>query len=346
MGGRHDKPSDLRSAPKTTNSGTKTPAKASRLRLNSAPLRSADGSSGDATRKALRPTVKAPTGKASAKGGKTASRARVPEQPARAKPFVKWAGGKRQLLGKIHEHLPRTYGTYHEPFLGGGAVFFSLAPRGEAFLSDSNERLVRCYKGIQKNAKGVISLLKGYKRDRAFFERMREMDIDSAEDEEVAAWFIFLNKTGFNGLYRVNRKNRFNVPFGDSSQRQLFDEENLMACQRALSRATIECQDYQQVEQRARPGDLVYFDPPYLPLSATSSFTSYTARGFSENDHIALRDMALRLKDQGIHVLLSNSSPAAKFYERPSFRTVRVLATRQVNRNADGRGKIAELLIK
>jgi len=270
---------------------------------------------------------------------------REPNPPGRAKPFVKWAGGKRQLLAEIHQHVPRTYGTYHEPFVGGGAVFFSLSPPGEVFLSDSNERLVRCYKGIKKDARAVIEVLQSYRRGRDFFEEMRQRDIDRASDVEVAAWFIFLNKTGFNGLYRVNRKNRFNVPFGDGSNRQLFDETNLLACQRALTNATIECQDFRQAAKRARPGDFVYFDPPYIPLSATSSFTSYTARGFTDADQRALRDLALDLKSRGVHVLVSNSSPAAKLYGRP-FSTTRVLATRQVNRNSHGRGKIAELLIK
>jgi DNA adenine methylase len=268
-----------------------------------------------------------------------------PAELGRAKPFVKWVGGKRQLLAEIHRHVPETYGAYHEPFVGGGAVFFSLSPPGEVFLSDSNERLVRCYKGIKKDAKAVIAELKTFRRGRDFFEEMRRRDIDRASDVEVAAWFIFLNKTGFNGLYRVNRNNRFNVPFGDGTHRQLFDEKNLLACQRALTSATIECQDFRQAARRALPGDFVYFDPPYIPLSPTSSFTSYTARGFTDADQCALRDLALDLKSRGVHVLVSNSSPAAKLYGRP-FSTTRVLATRQVNRNADGRGKIAELLIK
>lgn len=267
--------------------------------------------------------------------------------PGRARPFVKWAGGKRQLLGEIRKLVPKTYGSYYEPFVGGGAVFFSLCPPGEVFLSDSNERLVRCYRGIKKDAKEVIARLKSFRRDREFFEEMRQKDIDRVRDDaEVAAWFIFLNKTGFNGLYRVNRKNRFNVPFGDGSNRQLFDEANLLACQRALTNATIECQDFRQAAQRARPGDFVYFDPPYIPLSATSSFRSYTARGFTDADQRTLRDLARRLKEDGVHVLISNSSPAAQLYKKPDFETTRVLATRQVNRNADGRGKIAELLIK
>ena len=259
------------------------------------------------------------------------------------RPFVKWVGGKRQLLDRILKRVPRSYGTYHEPFLGGGAVFFALSPT-KAFLSDSNKRLIRCYKGIRNNVAEVISLLKGYKRNRPFFLKMRELDIDQATDAEVAAWFIFLNKTGFNGLYRVNSKNRFNVPYGDNKNAQICDEENLMACHRALASAEVEHEDFSKVLDRAQPDDLVYFDPPYKRLSATSYFTSYTAEGFTEDDQVRLRNVALELKRRGVHVLLSNSSSARSLYE-DDFSLSRVFATRAVNSRADRRGRITELLI-
>ena len=264
----------------------------------------------------------------------------------RPRPFVKWAGGKRQLLAAIRKHVPETYGTYHEPFLGGGAVFFELSPL-RAFLSDSNERLVRSYRGIKNDVDGVIHLLKGYKRNRRFFLKMRKADIDRATDAEVAAWFIFLNKTGFNGLYRVNSKNRFNVPYGDNKNAHICDEDNLMACHRALANAEIAHEDFSKVLERAVPGDLVYFDPPYVPLSATSYFTSYTAKGFTNEDQIRLRDIALELKKKGVHVILSNSSSARSLYEEHGndFSLSRVLAARAVNSRADRRGKITELLI-
>lgn len=288
--------------------------------------------------------------------GRTKDRGQISEgNPAKAtgafsdaaqpKPFVKWAGGKRQLLTEIRHLVPPRYGTYHEPFLGGGAVFFALSPV-KAFLSDSNERLVRSYNGIKKHLEEVLSLLKGYKRTRPFFLEMRGRDIDrSPSDAEVAAWFIFLNKTGFNGLYRVNSKNLFNVPYGDNKNAQIYDEENLRACSRALAHAKIECEDYSAVLKRAKRGDLVYFDPPYMPLSATSYFTSYTAKGFTREDQIKLRGVALELKDKGVHVLLSNSSRAAELYKSREFSLVRVLAARPVNSKAGGRGKIEELLI-
>ena len=265
----------------------------------------------------------------------------VPERP---KPFVKWAGGKRQLLTAILRHVPKRYGTYHEPFVGGGAVFFALSPP-RAFLSDSNQRLVRAYKGIRNDVADVIALLKGYKKTRDFFLEMRDRDIDQTEDAEVAAWFIFMNKMGFNGLYRVNSRNRFNVPFGDNMNAQICDEENLQACSRALAKAEVECEDFSAVEGRARPGDLVYFDPPYVPLSATSYFTSYTAKGFTPEDQAALRDLALRLKKNDVRIILSNSSTARSLY-RDGFSVRTVLAARAVNSRADRRGKISELLIR
>lgn len=259
------------------------------------------------------------------------------------KPFVKWAGGKRQLLTAILRRVPKVYGTYHEPFVGGGALFFALSPSA-AFLSDSNLRLVRCYNGIKNHVSDVISLLKGFKKTRDSFLEMRDRDIDQAEDAEVAAWFIFMNKMGFNGLYRVNSKNQFNVPFGDNKNARICDERNLEACSAALAKAEIACEDFSAVEERARPGDLVYFDPPYIPLSATSYFTSYTAKGFTPKDQEALRDLALRLKKKDVRVILSNSSKARSLYQ-DDFSVTKVFAARAVNSKADRRGKITELLI-
>lgn len=265
----------------------------------------------------------------------------------RAKPFVKWAGGKRQLLREIERHIPKTgIGTYHEPFLGGGAVFFSLPLGTKAYLSDSNERLVRTYQGIQKNVERVIALLKGYPHDRTFFEEMRGRDIDRATDVEVAAWFIYLNKTGFNGLYRVNSKNKFNVPFGRYKNIRYLNEANLKACADSLKTAEIEHQDFEKALKKVVRGDFVYLDPPYVPLSTTSNFTSYTAGRFTHADQERLRDAVRGLKERGAQILLSNSSSAAHLYDEEGFETIEVLASRTVNSKSSGRGKIKELLIK
>lgn len=281
---------------------------------------------------------------------KKLARKTTPSAPAgvdarRPKPFVKWAGGKRKLLDKILQHIPARYGTYHEPFLGGGALFFALTP-GKARLSDSNERLVRTYQGIKDDVEGVIALLKEYPRTRDFFMDFRKRDIDRSSDTEVAAWFIFLNKLGYNGLYRVNSKNVFNVPYGDYANPNVCDEVNLRACARSLVNATITRQDFSHALKQVKPGDLVYFDPPYVPLSATSKFTSYTAEGFTGEDQIRLRDAALQLRRKRVHVLISNSSAAAPLYKaEDGFSSVEVLVGRSVNSKGDGRGKIAELLI-
>jgi DNA adenine methylase len=266
--------------------------------------------------------------------------------PRAPKPFVKWAGGKRQLLDEIRERLPDDFKTYHEPFVGGGAVFFALSAGRPAHLSDSNLRLVRAYRGIKESVADVIGLLQSCQKSRDAYLKMRARDIDAASDAEVAAWFIYLNKLGFNGLYRVNSKNKFNVPYGDNDNAVICDERNLRACAEALVRAELHCEDFTSVRDRARPGDVVYFDPPYFPVSSTSYFTSYTVGGFTRADQEKLRDLARDLKEAGVHVLLSNSPPAADLYRADlGFSVTEVLASRAVNSKAELRGKITELLI-
>jgi DNA adenine methylase len=278
--------------------------------------------------------------------GRVATTAPAPSTRT-AKPFVKWAGGKRQLLPDIIERVPDFAGRYFEPFVGGGALFFRLAPK-KAVLADTNERLIRTYRGVQKDVEGVIRLLSRYPHDEAFFYDLREKDIDHAKsDTEVAAWLIYLNRTGYNGLYRVNSKNRFNVPFGRYANPTICDHETLRACSRALAGAKLEHTDFAAAVDKAREGDFVYFDPPYAPLSKTSSFASYTKDGFGPSEQERLRDVALELKRRGVHVLLSNSSAedVRRLYGK-GFRITKVLATRVVNSKASQRGAIPELLIE
>lgn len=263
----------------------------------------------------------------------------------RSKPFIKWAGGKRQLLPEILRHVPERFGTYHEPFVGGGAVFFALPQGTVARLSDSNERLVRAYRGIKFHVEDVIRKLNEFRVDRDTYLEQRARNIDADSDADVAAWFIYLNKTGYNGLYRVNSRNMFNVPHGTRTGRvYICDEDNLRACAKALANATVVHQDFEHALRQVRRGDLVYLDPPYIPVSATSYFTSYTVDGFTHDDQIRLRDAALKVKRKGARVIVSNSSAARKLYGE-GFKITEVLASRQVNSKADRRGKIAELLI-
>lgn len=265
-----------------------------------------------------------------------------PDEPAR--PFLKWAGGKRQLLPELERRVP-SFTSYFEPFAGSGALFFALRPR-RAVLADANERLIRTYQGVRDDVEGVITLLKTYPHDATFFYRLRTVDIDRRSDTELAAWFIYLNKTGYNGLYRVNRANRFNVPFGRYTNPTICDEVNLRACSRALVGVKLLVDDFESVVRPAKRGDFVYFDPPYVPLSATSSFTSYTSDRFGPDEQRRLRDVARQLKTRGVAVMLSNSSaPFVRDLYARGFRVQQVTATRLVNSRASGRGSIAEFVI-
>jgi DNA adenine methylase len=262
------------------------------------------------------------------------------------RPFLKWAGGKRQILPVLRQHLPRRFGTYYEPFLGGGALFFATGPK-RAVLSDVNARLVRAYRGVRDHVDKVIRLLQQYPHDRAFFDAMREVAIDSRSDPEVAAWMIYLNRTAYNGLYRVNRDNRFNVPFGRYKNPRICNPDVLHACSSALAKVEIAENDFEAAVAKAKRGDFVYFDPPYVPLSRTSSFTSYTSRGFGDAEHERLRDVAAKLKRRGVSVLLSNSSAdlIQRFYG-DGFELTEVFVSRPVNSRASARGAVRELIIR
>jgi DNA adenine methylase len=262
------------------------------------------------------------------------------------RPFLKWAGGKRRLVAQIVPHLPRSFGRFHEPFVGSGALFFHLRPR-RASLSDTNARLVRTYSGLCDAPDRVIELLSSYPHDKQFFLKMRTLAIDERSDAEVAAWFVYLNKTAYNGLYRVNSKNGYNVPFGDYQRPTICDEATLRRCAKQLKGVTLRESDFESAARRARKGDLVYFDPPYVPLSATSYFTSYTTQGFGPDEQRRLRDLALALKRRGVHVRLSNSgAPLVRELYQDDFELIPVKARRDINCRAESRGEIIELFIK
>lgn len=263
------------------------------------------------------------------------------------RPFVKWVGGKRQLLPELLAHRPKQFGAYHEPFVGGGALFFALRPN-KAVLSDSNPRLVRTWRGIRDQVEEVIDRLAAFRQVHSteFFYEFRGFKIDDRSDAEVAAWFIYLNKTAYNGLYRVNRKNEFNVPVGRYKNPCICDADNLRACSKALSGVEILVEDFSAVVNRAREGDFVYFDPPYVPLSATSLFVGYTAEKFGMEQQLKLRDVARTLKRKGVSVMLSNSAAGlVRELYHGGFEIREVMASRAVNCQAKGRGKIQELII-
>jgi DNA adenine methylase len=258
-------------------------------------------------------------------------------------PFLKWVGGKRQLLRELRKYVPG-YGVYHEPFVGGAALFFDLRPT-DAILSDWNERLIRTYTGVRDNVESVIELLHKYRYEKPMFLETRKVKIDDRSDAEVAAWFIYLNRTCYNGLYRVNSKNGFNAPFGKYKNPTICDEPLLRSCCNALKGVELIHTSFETVLARAVPGDFVYFDSPYIPLTVTSSFTSYTSDKFGMLQQIQLRDVALELKRKGVSVLLSNSSAPIIKELYQGFSIVEVGATRAINTKADGRGKVNESLI-
>jgi len=203
----------------------------------------------------------------------------IEEKP---RPFVKWVGGKRQLLKQflqMHLYPPEKFnpktGRYFEPFVGGGAVFFDLLPE-RAFLSDLNSELVVTYNVIKTDLGKLIVSLKKYKLDKEYFLRVRTQNPKELSDIDVASRFIYLNRTGFNGMYRVNSRGGFNVPFGKYNNPLICDENNLRKVSRALQNVEIKSQDYKRVLEKAKKGDFIYFDPPYYPVSKTASFTSYT----------------------------------------------------------------------
>jgi DNA adenine methylase len=265
-----------------------------------------------------------------------------------ALPFVKWVGGKRALLPSIKSHLPARFNDYHEPFLGGGAVFFAVGSKAKkAFLSDRNLDLVITYRVIIEEPTHLIERLRQHAeahQENAHDHYYEVRAAEPTEPVEVAARFIYLNKTCFNGLYRVNRRGQFNVPIGSYKNPNIVQEENILACHQALKNAVIKIGNFDSITPRK--GDLVYFDPPYHPLNDTS-FTAYTQDNFHDVNQIELRDFALRLHKQGVFVMLSNSHCdfIRDLYASKVFKKHIVQAPRSVNSKADARGAVDEYLI-
>jgi DNA adenine methylase len=246
----------------------------------------------------------------------SASQLRVTEPlkfqiPTQAKPILKWAGGKGQLLDEIEKRLPPNFNRLVEPFIGGGAVFFYLAHRLKegAVISDSNPELVNLYQQVAAHVEDVIAILKTRKNTEAEFYKIRKLDYNKLPKAEAAARTIYLNRTCFNGLYRVNKKGGFNVPFGNYANPNICNEEALYAASQALSKATILCADYKLVlNEFTKSGDLVFLDPPYLPISQYADFKRYTKEQFYDEDHVELAAAAKAANNRGAHIILTNSN--------------------------------------
>lgn len=283
-----------------------------------------------------------------------------------ARPPLKWAGGKTQLLSKLFETMgemkifhPRllTMGnrTYFEPFAGGAALFFAMRATGwtgPAVLNDANAALMAIYQAI-RNFPGALAREVKYHADRHsaehFLRVRREFNANVPYGIVQAAWFIYLNKTCYNGLWRVNRRGEFNVPMDPSSLegRTICDEENLMAVHAALENVTLKGEDFELAVADAKRGDLVYFDPPYWPRGGEADFVSYVSAGFSSDDQVRVRDTAWDLKQRGVHVIVTNADVPGvrRLYDSPRFNLREVKARRNINSVAKSRGPVGELII-
>lgn len=289
-----------------------------------------------------------------------------------AKPFLKWAGGKTQLLNDIELILPKnlvkTNFTYIEPFVGSGAVLFWMLNNfpniKKAVINDINTDLINTYKIIADKPNELISILeilqneyhsldeKADKKKEYYYQKRELYNTRKSTNTEQAAFFIFLNRTCFNGLYRVNRKNEFNVPIGSYKKPMICDRENILAINKSLQKVEILSGDFEQTLKYANPNSLFYFDPPYKPLSNTSSFNSYSKDEFDDLEQIRLRDFCNKLNVLGHTWILSNSdvkgkNPKDNFFDDlySNFHIYRVEAKRTINANPNKRGKLTELLI-
>ncbi len=276
-----------------------------------------------------------------------------------ATPFVKWVGGKRALMPELIAHLPPKFdpqvNSYYEPFLGGGALFFALQSRANglinANLSDTNLELVLTYKTVQKNSKELIERLKQHQANHSkeyYYQIRSQHNLQFPLD--VAARFIYLNKTCYNGLYRVNSKGEFNVPMGSyKTTNAIVQTDNILACSRALQGVNIRNYQFEEIDNHQtspKPQDFIYFDPPYHPTDELS-FTKYAKLDFTEGDQENLRDFALKLSKKGVHIMISNSDTKfiRELYHKKPFKINSVSAPRFVNCKANKRGNVGEILI-
>lgn len=276
----------------------------------------------------------------------------VVPQRLEAQPFLKWAGGKASLLRQLEEFFPHEIDRYIEPFLGGGAVFFHLKhrfPDMRAFLRDSNKELINCFRVVRDRPVELMLLLDHHtesfhENGADYFYRIRKQH-DLTDDLARAARTIFLNKTCFNGLWRVNAKNEFNTPVGSNKTPNLYSRENLLAASAALQDAQLEAQDFRTTVDEARRGDFIYFDPPYLPISAYSDFKRYTPDQFREADQVELARVFRELDAKGCRVVLSNSEHPRTRELYAGFSIHVVSAPRFINCKPGGRGSISELVV-
>ena len=271
------------------------------------------------------------------------------------KPFVKWAGGKRQLIPILNQNLPEIFGTYYEPFLGGGALLFHILTKRKeqkCNISDLNSDLVLAYITIRDKIDDLVLSLKSHEKNyhkdsSSYYYSIRKHTPQN--DVEKTSRLIFLNRTCFNGLYRVNSRGKFNVPLGRYTNPNIVNEENLRSVSQILktNMVSVKCRDFEAVLRDAKKSDLIYFDPPYHPTSSTANFTSYTKKDFTFDDLSRLSELCMKLDSKGCKVLLSNSDSdeVRKMFPKP-WKITKIQANRAINSNSKNRTGHFELLIK
>jgi len=266
--------------------------------------------------------------------------------------FVKWAGGKTQLLSQFEPFLPDDFEGYVEPFVGSGAVFFYVKQKfnpQKAILSDSNEELINAYRVVRDDLEDLLDALREHKEEHSeeYYYGVRAMDPPALSEVERAARFLYLNKTCFNGLYRVNSRGKFNVPFGRYKNPNIVNRDNLVKASALLEGVTIKCRSFEDSLDDVDEGDFVYLDPPYYPLSKTANFTTYTKDSFLDEEQRALARVSERMHERGARLMISNSDTKfiKRLYSNNGFKVHKVKARRAINSNARKRGAITELLI-
>jgi DNA adenine methylase len=265
-----------------------------------------------------------------------------------ARPFIKWAGGKRQLIDELIKTMPLNYNRYYEPFIGGGALFFAIQPNN-ACISDINPELINVYNVIKNDVDSLIKDLHKYENTEEYFYNIRNLDRKPSYKKlskiKKASRFIYLNKTCYNGLYRTNSEGQFNVPFGFYKNPNIVDEQNLRLSAELLKKTEIVLSPFTEIKNKVNNKDFVYFDPPYMPTSKTSSFTKYYKDDFGIDAQFELKELCDKMTKKGVYFLLSNSYSDLILDLYKNYNIKKIKAIRAINCKADKRGAITELII-